>query len=256
MTTLNPLLARVTHPQRKPFVRSHTFVDGVGPPPYSFFDETQDHAGALYHTALGWKWSLDSDEFTETGARPGFLGRMRIIISSGVTVAPKTTGLTFSEHGMWEAKSGTTASQIIAQSGDGRMAGDFLLTAKVMLRGRERFDASIAGFAVYSGAVRIYAASTWPNWRVNYTSATGSTVDVDSGVPALNDTWYRLQISRVATALRFHINGCLIPINGRGGAYLPGPLSAAKSIGFTRPAPGPAGDGFAIDSFHLLAERT
>jgi hypothetical protein len=254
MTTLNPLLARPTHPQRKPFVRSHTFVDGVGPPPYSFFDETQDHVGALYHAALGWKWSLDSDEFTETGARPGFLGRMRIIISSGIAVAPKTTGLAFGEHGVWEARSGAGAFSIRAGSANISLGGDFLATAKVMLLGRERLDRG--GFSAGVAGCAFLAGSGFPFWRVTYVTEPGTFAFAETDIPVLDNVWYRLQVSRLAGAVRWHVNGQLARVGGREGVPSPLRLDTDKLIFASRSAPGPAGDGFAIDSFHLLAERT
>ena len=255
MTTLNPLLQRVTHPQRKPFVRSHTFVDGVGPPPYSFFDETQDHLGALYHAALGWKWSLDSDEFTETGARPGFLGRMRLSSgTAGITVAPKTTGLGFGEHGVWEARSGAGAFTLRAGSSGISLGGDFLVTAKVMLFGRDRLD--LGGFAVGVAGGEFLAGSDSPNWRVSYVTESGAIAFDDTDIPVLDDTWYRLQVSRVAGSIRWHVNGQLARVGGREGVRSPRQLDTDKLLLAIRSAPGPAGDGFAIDSFHLLAERS
>lgn len=264
MTTLNPLLQRVTSPQRKPFVRSHTFVDGVGPPPYSFFDETQDHLGGLYHAALGWRYSLDFDEFTEVGARPGYLGHMAVTFSTGgVSVAPKTAGLAFGEHGVWEARTGAAAAEFIASSGSGETNGDLLITAKVMLTGRDRLGpagGSFAGFGVVAlggvllNPLRISAGLDHPNWRVWF-QADGALVSRDSGIPARDQVWYRLQISRVGEAARFYINGQLVRVDGREGVHCVGPVSTAKTLIFGRPAPGPAGDGFAIDSFHLLAER-
>ena len=255
MTTLNPLLARPTHPQRKPFVRSHTFVDGVGPPPYSFFDETQDHVGALYHAALGWKWSLDSDEFTETGARPGFLGRMRLSSgTAGIAVAPKTTGLGFGEHGVWEARSGAGAFVIRAGSASISLGGDFLATAKAMLFGRERLNPSgfVAGVRGYAFA----AGSGSPNWLVEYITESGAFAFADTGIPVVDGVWYRLQVSRVAGAVRWHVNGQLARVGGHEGVPSPLRLNTDKFLFAYRSAPGPAGDGFAVDSFHLLAERT
>ncbi len=255
MTTLNPLLARPTHPQRKPYVRSHTFVDGVGPPPYSFFDETQDHVGALYHAALGWKWSLDSDEFTEVGARPGYLGRMRLLSStSGITVAPKLTGLTFGEHGVWEARSGAGAFLIRAGSARISLGGDFLVTAKVMLFGRDRLDS--AGFSAGVAGCAFLAGSSNPFWRVTYVAEPGTIAFAETEISVLDGVWYRLQVSRVAGAVRWHVNGQLARVGGREGVPSPARLDADKLLFASRSAPGPAGDGFAIDSFHLLAERS
>jgi len=258
MTTLNPLLARPTHPQRKPFVRSHTFVDGVGPPPYSFFDETQDHLGAYFHAALGWRYSLDSDEFTEVGARPGFLGRMRVTLL-GATVAPKTTGLTFGEHGVWEARSGAAAYSVSASGGGASLGGasldgDFLATAKVMLFGRERLDPRgfLAGLPDYA----FICGSGWPNWLVVYVTEPGTLAFADTDVPVLDNVWYRLQVSRVADAVRWHVNGQLVRVGGREGVPFVRQFGLAKLLLAIRSAPGPAGDGFAIDSFHLLAERS
>jgi hypothetical protein len=253
VTTLNPLLARPTHPQRKPFVRSHTFVDGVGPPPYSFFDETQDHVGALYHAALGWRYSLDSDEFTEIGARPGFLGRMYVFLFNAAA-APRPTGLGFGEHGVWEVRSGTAAYLVRAGSASISLDGDFLTTAKVMLFGRERLRSR--GFSAGVTYYTIEAGSGSPNWLVRYVTESGTIAIAETDIPVLDGVWYRLQVSRVAGAVRWHINGQLARVAGREGVPSSQRGDMEKLISVYRDAPGPAGDGFAVDSFHLLAERT
>lgn len=268
MTKLNLLLQRPTHPQRKPFVRSTTFVDGKGPPPYGFFDETQDHLGTLYHAALGWKWSLDADEFTELVAPPRYLGRMYAYVTRpGIVVAPKTTGLAFGEHGVWTAIGDGTPWVFGASGGAVTLDGDFLATAKVMLFQRHNLDTvQKFGFAMAAGNIFVgvsavvcpgfAAGSDAPTWQILY----GTGIDplyADTGVPVLNNVWYRLQVSRVAGAIRWFINGQLVRLNGAEGLYLPVRfLEGGKHLVMRRNKLGLAGVGFAIDCFHLLAERS
>lgn len=252
MTTLNPLLQRSTHPQRKPYVRSHTFVDGVGPPPYSYFDETQDHLAAYFHAALGWKWSLDSDEFTEA-ARPGFLGRMRVLSATGgFAVAPKTTGLTFGEHGVWTGTGGTGAWGVEAQGGIVTLDGDFLMAAKVKLFAiRNLFGVQVAAGSqtVPPGCPGFACGGSGGGF---WYATLGPTLYPIPAIPVVDNTWYRLQVSRVAGAIRWHINGQLAA-----SVYFPDRLLAGgKWLECSRIVPGPAGEGFAIDAFHLLAERS
>lgn len=269
MTTFNRLLQRVTHPQRKPFVRSHTFIDGKGPPPYSYFDETNGHLGALCHAALGWEYSSDYDEFTEASARSGYFGRLLVRASYGLSLGPKTTGLRFGEHGVWQGMSGTGNYLLQATSGALTFDGDFLITAKVQLRGREHLDAvAVHGFRMAAGPaftsvdVPVYpsflAGSDSPNWWVEYgPTLTAAAVRVDTGIPVQDGAWYRLQISRVAGAVRWFVNGQLVRMAGAEGVYFPFRLlDGGKFLRIARLNPGPSNEGLEIDSFHLLAERT
>jgi hypothetical protein len=269
MTTLNLQLQRATHPQRKPFVRSHTFIDDKGPPPYSFFDETQDHLGVLYQAALGWGYNCDADEFTELGSRSGYFGRLFIRATYGLTVGPKTSGLSFGEHGVYAATSGTEKYLLQATSGALTFDGDFLITAKVQLRGREHLDAvAVHGFRMAAGPVftsvdvpvypSFLAGSDSPNWWVEYgPTLTAAAVRVDTGIPVQDGAWYRLQISRVAGAVRWFVNGQLVRMAGAEGVYFPFRLlDGGKFLRIARLNPGPSNEGLEIDSFHLLAERT
>lgn len=267
MTTLNPLLQRVTHPQRAPFVRATTFVDGKGPPPYGFFDEVQDHVGALYHAALGWRYSLDTDEFTEAKSRPGFLGRMRVVsVTGGVTPAPAPVATGFSEHGFWSVQGVGMPWRIQARSASVTLDGDFLMTAKVRVVGPDLID-SVAnlGFLVGTGSPSsdpvcpaFVAGSDSPTWWLRYApDPQASPVLADTGVTVGNATWYRLQVSRVAGAIRFFINGLLARPGGAEGVYYPHRLlTGCKWLEAGYSKPGPAGFGVDVDSFHLLAERS
>jgi hypothetical protein len=266
MTTLNPALQRVTYPQRKPFVRSHTFVDGVGPPPFSFFDETQDHLAALFHAALGWAWSVDSDEFTTAWTSSTYLSRMRVIAATGGFLAsPSASVANLGEHGIWTGLSGSSPWSYRAQSAPITLDGDFLLTAKVRVTARERLDeAANKGFLIGCGdpsVVTAYPAISCgadsPNWQIRYADSGADLPRLaDSGVPALSGVWYRLQISRVAGAVRWLINGQLVRVSGQEGVFYPYRLqNGCKLLQASRMKPGPSGDGFSIDSFHLMAER-
>jgi len=268
MTTVNTLLARATHPQRKPFVRSCTFTDGIGPPPWTFYDETQDHLGAFYGGALGWKYSVLADEFEAMHVRPGYLGnRMLTVNSSGVvTIAPKTTGLEPFEHGVWKVTGGAAAWNYAARTQQMDLDGDFLVTAKIKIYSRETLDTmALGGFMLpcsdltsIPAPVGFTCGSDSPNWHVLYPpDATASVAAADTGIPATSNAWYRLQVSRVAGAVRWFINGRLCTVNGLPGYYFPDRFGeGCKQIRISRRKIGAAGEGFEIDSFHLVAERS
>lgn len=268
MTTLNTDLARLTHPQRKPFVRSHTFIDDVGSPPYSFFDETQDHLGGLAHALVGWKWTLDADDFVSATVEPNFLGdRMRVTSTSGVvTVAPKTTGLEHAEHGVWTVTGDAAAWNYSAALQEISLDGDFLFTAKVAIVDPTDLDTLLnGGFQVTTAnsfsppaPCGFYTGSDKSTWWVGYPAAsTGPSTFSDTGVAVEANRWYRLQISRVKGAVRWFINGRLCLVEGLPGVYAPYSYTSGwKQVGASRRKVGIANNGFAIDCFHMLVERT
>lgn len=267
MTTLNTDLARLTYPQRKPFVRSHTFIDGKGSPPYSFFDETEDHLGGLLHSCCGWKWTIDHDDFTTATEKPNFLGdRMRVTTTSGaVIVTPKTGGLKHGEHGVWTVAGNFAAWDYGAATTEISLDGDFLFTAKVLITHPDDPDTMInGGFrATMANAFSAPAPCGFhfggdkTTWHAKYpTDTTGGYAFADLGVTVAANTWYRLQLSRVKGAIRWFINGRLCQVNGLSGIYFPTAYrSGWKEVGMSRRKVGTNGAGFAIDCFHMLVER-
>lgn len=266
MTTVNTALARYCHPQRKPQVRSHTFIDGIGPPPWTFFDETQDHLGALFQAMLGWKASIDFDEFTTLYADGTNISQLTIYQQMGgaFAIAPLTSA-ELGEHGVWRITAGAAPWQVGARSAELDLRGDFLLTAKVRVRNRSHLDFSgLNGCCLAVGnrtripvCPGIACGSESPNWQVFFgTSPTSGTTYADSAIPVVDGMWYRLQISRLNGALRFHINGAQVQVNGDPGVDYPYVLTGCKFVYVSRWTAGGAGvDGIDIDAMHLLAER-
>ncbi len=267
MTAINQTLQRTTYPIRRPYVRETTFIDGIGPPPYGFFDETQAHIGGMFHPLFGWNATADSDEFTEIAARAGYFGRLRITRSVGTFTAGPTPSTSVTEHGVWINNADDALPfSWTAEGGSISLDGDFLLTAKVKVMAPDHLDpAQDRGFLIGLGPVSgmgqypcISCGGDGPNWRALYSPDSGSAqVADDTGIPALAGHWYRLQISRVAGAVRFFINGALVRFaSGLEGVYYPDRLlNARKIIEIARSNTGPIDEAFYIDSFHLRAER-
>lgn len=267
MTTLNTALARVTHPQRKPFVRSCTFTDDIGPPPWTFFDETQDHLGALAHAVAGWRWTIDADHFVSATVEPDYLGdRMRVTSTSGtVTIAPKTSALEHAEHGVWTVSSNAAAWNYSAATQELSLDGDFLFSAKVQIFDVGDLDTLInGGFQVTTAnsfsppaPCGFYVGSDKTTWWVGYPeAATGPSAFADTGIPCESNRWYNLQISRVNGAVRWFVNGRRCTVGGLPGMYAPYAYrNGWKQVGMSRRKVGIAGNGFAIDHFHMLLER-
>lgn len=265
MTTNNRALLSVLHPQRKPFVRSHTFVDGIGPPPYTFFDETQDHLGALFHALYGWQYSLDFDE-CETGASGlGYLSNLKLFNALGgpISVVPAVASV-YGAHGVWSVLGSTSPWQIGARTADMDLRGDFLLTAKVAVVKRSTLDSNgNNGFCVAVGnrtkipvCPGISCGTNSPNWNVFFGPGPSDAAEYfDTGIPVIDGRFYRLQISRIAGALRFFIDGAEVQINGRPGVCYPYALVGCKFLYVSRRTVGAANEGFLIDAIHLMAQR-
>jgi hypothetical protein len=144
--------------------------------------------------------------------------------------------------------------------------GDFLLTAKVKIVAPGGLDpAQDRGFVVGLGPIAgmgqfpcIACGGDKANWQALYSPDPNSAqVADDTGIPCVAGRWYRLQISRVAGAVRFFVNGALARFaSGLEGVYYPDRLlNARKLVEISRTNAGPANEGFFIDSLHLRAER-
>lgn len=253
-----------TIPNRKPFVRCPTFIDGKGPPTHDFFDETQDHLGAYYHALLGTEWSCQTEDFDNEAYPPGFLGQFTLKTSVGLTLNPLAI-MQQGDAGVWIGQSGTTP--FIHEMGTNLCnigTEDFLFTAKVRCLGVSHLDSfdrfgfhismggfpnpSLPGFAGGSGS---------PNWHIFCPKSVGvSPVYIDTGVPFLDSTWYILQWGRFRGGMRFFINGRLLWIDGYPGIDLPVPFNGCfRNFQTRRSAPGPLGDNFFIDYFHCFIKR-
>jgi hypothetical protein len=268
MTTVNTALDRLAHPQRKPQVRSCSFVDGKGPPPWTYFDETQDHLGGILQAPLGWNWSRCEDEFEIYRETTDYLGRhMRVTSTTGTfVVSKKSTDSGFGTHGVWEGVGGSGAWSFAARSAYITLDGDFLATAKVQIYSRATLDTNaLGGFVATAGeqfaapcAPGFSCGSDSANWQIVYPeSQTGTSLRADSGIPVIDGEWYRLQVCRLAGAMRWFINGQMCKIGNAPGLYFPyAYTTGCKQIQASRRHVGATGEGFAIDAFHLLAERS
>lgn len=279
MPAVNLLLQRVTHPQRKPYVRGTTFIDGEGPPPYGFFDETQDHLAGLYHGLLGWNYSIDAEDFTQNFTRAGYFGRRMLLsrkVNSVVGPAEFLMPLETLRYGTWLGECDNVVGnpfEIEAASAPVTLDGDFLLTARVVVIDLvSRDTVALRGFSVGTNPPSFplgpgfAAGSDSPNWQILYAPDNISPAQfADTGIPILSRTplfrtggaWYTLQVSRVAGAVRWHINGQLCRLNGAEGLYYPYRiLNGCRYIHAGRNHPGDPGAGFGIDTFNLLAQRS
>jgi len=263
---MNRYADRVTHPTRKPFVREVTFIDDKATPPLGFFNDTQDHLAARVQSAFGWSYSSMPEEFAFARITTTYLGSFIVRTNSaGLVPQPDTSPDEPGVCGAWRLTSLNGPYTWKMESALSSLDGDFLLTCKIKLTGRSRFDPGPDGGVIVSTGTRTAAPANpgfaaggdSPNWQIMYaTSDVGATLFADSGVPALDDTWYRLQVSRVAGAVRWFINGALVPVAGLEGVYYPYRLTASKWFENARFKVGPVGDGVTWDSFHLFASRS
>lgn len=261
----------ITIPNRKPFVRGYTFVDGQGPPPSDFFDETQDHLSALVHSMVGWKWSAGVEDFASATYPGGYVGVFRIAQNSGPGKLTTTAVLNPTEqglHGVWKGTSGFGGFAFEMQTGDSAIGrGDFLYTAKVQLDTPYIDNFENQGFHIAmgptsSGLPGFAMGQNSPNWQV-FTPLRegGPSVYIDTGVPVLQNKFYVLQWGRSSGGLRFFINNKLISIPNESGTLLPGVYWPANIRGAKRYLTaqqswlGPSTDVFEIDFFHCLLER-
>lgn len=260
-----------TVPNRKPFVRDTSFIDDKGPPPYLFFDETQDHLGAMQHALTGWQWSCAREDFVTPSFPNGYMGELQVTSNLGLSLTPVASP-DEGTHGAWQGTSGASPYLFKMASAHCLLTGDFIFSARVWNKNRGRLDPVTAidpGFYVGVGARQGYAGfpyapafaggSTSGNWWVVFdaaaTEGTGGATAVETDQPFLDETWYTLQISRFRGAIRWHINGRPIRVNGLDGIYLPDALKAQRAFETSRFNIGPNNDGFRIDYFHRFCER-
>ena len=266
MTATNLNLLRTTYPTRRPFVREITFVDGIGPPPFGWFDETQDHLGGIAQSSLGWSASIDSEEFEQSYVTAGYFGRMLVTREVGLNSIGPVAPVEVGEHGVWQYQANALPFAYTAEGARMALDGDFLLTAKVKIVSPGSLDtAELRGFVVGLGPLVgmgqfpcIACGGDKENWQALYSPDPSSAQVVDdTGIPCVAGRWYRLQISRVAGAVRFFVNGALARFaSGLEGVYSPDRLlNARKLVEISRTNAGPANEGFFIDSLHLRAER-
>lgn len=285
---MRPRPITAAHPAHKPYSSGFPFVDGKGPVPYEFFDETQDHLGVLAHAGTGWAWSRDVEDFNGEVYPVGFLGQLTMInlpVGAGLSLTPMSVLNFQGEHGVWRGLSGVAQWDFTLQSNACHVGTqDFLISAKVLCLARANLD-PVDSFGFWLGCGPKVGAGVDPprypaicgggdkaNWQIYAAPAEGQAgVYFDTGIPfhdslgTMPDTvqraWHVLQISRVGGAFRFFINGRLIRLNGNGltdreGIYYPTSLPEVRRFFRTRRwRAGPINEGFLVDFFHRLCRR-
>lgn len=250
----------VTVPNRKPFVREPSFVDGVGPCPHGFFDETQDHLGAASHARMGRLWTQVHEEFDAPIYPTGYVGGLSIFRNE-----PVGGGLGFNpgnpiepgDHGIWSGLSVLNPYDVILLGNSFGFGGDYLLSVKVRLIGSARLDrladeALHIGLSNPAGGLPAFAfGSDTPNWQLFM----GGIGYVDSGYPLEDNVWYRLQVCRYSGAIFWIINGRPIRFQGLPGYYFPDTQIGYRYLRIKRWNNGPANDGLLLDHFHMGASR-
>lgn len=255
----------LTIPNRKPFVRCPTFIDGKGPPPHDFFDETQDHLGAFSQALLGTEWSCQTEDFENEEYPAGFLGQFTIQASLGLSLSP-LDATQQGESGVWLGQAGLAPFAFAMRSHSCDIGTeDFLFSAKVKTLNRSRLaPLQRFGFHVSMGGLwtphlpGFGGGGDTPNWHIFSPLSEGEPpVFTDTGVPFLEQTWYVLQWGRFQGGLWFLINGKPIFVQGRPGIYLPSPMSGVYRHFQTRRtlAALGLGDAFFIDYFHAFIKR-
>ncbi len=265
-------LKSAAHPQRQPYVRSLSYVDGKGPTPYEFFDQYQDHLGAYAGALLGRSHAVDSDEFTEAYFRSGFFGKMKSQQNlGGVTYSAAITPDQIGVHGAGSALGSTDPWRFAVGGINMGLGADFLLTVKLKIIAPQNLDiAEEHGLFVAVGPQHTFpnppafvAGGDADTWRIRSGSGPDIGGDLqDTGIPCLAGVWYGLQISRVRGAVRWFVNGQQAKHRDTPdgpaleGQYYPYPLlNGQKWITSSRWRPGAAGEGIIVDSCHLLAQR-
>ncbi len=287
---MRPLPISVCHPTRKPYSAGFRFRDGKGPPPCDFFDETQDHLGALMHAGTGWAWAIATEDFDGPVYPANYLGGFRYQnFAAGLTLGPAASGdlLIQGEHGVWRGISGgfdydlqmqENACFVSAHTPGVPGSGDFLVSCRMLVLNRAlldpvRFQGVWVSCGLQTGGYpALCGGGDTPNWQVFSPPGEGLVpAFFDTGIP-LHDSqntmpdqvrraWHTVQISRVDGALRFHINGRLVRLTGNGltdreGIYYPVALPELRRFfRVKRRFAGPANQGFYIDFFHRACRR-
>lgn len=263
-TNFEPLHS-VAYPQRQPYVRSLSYVDGKGPTPYEFFDQYQSHIGGYSQALLGRSHMVDSDEFTEAWFRAGFFGRMVIDRNTGVTASPAYPPDQVGVHGAGFAFGGVAPWNFRCAGVKVVLDSDFLLTCKLKIVNPATLDdaadrglfVGVSDFTRAPAPPCFLAGKDAATWRIRSGLETGARGPIyDTGIPCLPGVWYRLQISRVRGAVRWFVNGQIARYDGNEGQWYPYPLlEAQKRIDVSRWRAGAANEGIIVDCCHLLAQR-
>lgn len=268
-----------TIPIRKPFVRCPSFVDGKGPPPVEFFEETQQHLSAYFHGKLGWEWSLCREDFDGATYPANYIGAFKYNNAGAATVGVLPSLDFQGEHGVWRVIAPVFPFEFTMHTAPCHVGtNDLLLSAKVLCLDRTDIDpVATRGFWVGSGDPAasypaICGGSDFDNWQVFTPEAIGQPPRFyDTGIPFYDSrntmpdqvmrAWHVLQISRCAGVWRFFINGRLARLTGNGltaaeGVYYPQSLDAVQRwFRIRRWALGAVTTGAYLDWFSMMAKR-
>lgn len=256
-------------PNRPPFVRETTYLDGFGPPPFAFYDETQDALIAAQQAATGWTWASHQEDFAGKFDVAFRLGQFRYTgVNTTVTrtantgaagevqVAPTLAGLPMTFRA-------ATAESHIAQGKDFLFSARITVIARAVLQPAVNFGCWIGlGDSSLDTQPGICCGSDTGTWRISTPLRAGDAHTlVDTKVPVLDGRPYTLQICRKGGVQRFFINGTLIRLptpagtDTRDGVYLPDEIVGAVRLMLCNQVPTAATSGFRVDFFHALIQR-
>lgn len=254
-------------PIRSPFVREITHTAGITPAQAAFYLGTQDALGAIARGLFGRRATLASQDFTSS-----FYGSTTMAGDLAITTNQNGAGqmaLSASDPavpgdcGVLRVLSSTTSPFRFEMASATSHLGtaDFLFCAKVRLV--RKYELSpLLGFSMSlgdGGYPQFFAQSVTDNWLLTTFVTDPDTGDTrveirNSGVPALDQEWYELAISRTGGILRHFINGRQVSV-GQGDIR---PFFFSKScrrVVCERVGNGLIGSGFEIDYFHAWRAR-
>lgn len=253
-------------PVRSPFVREITHTAGITPAQAAFYLGTQDALGAVARGLFGRRATLASQDFTSS-----FYGSTTMAGDLAITINQNGAGqmaLTASaptapgDCGVLQVLSSTTSPFRFEMASALSHLGtaDFLFCAKVRLV--RKYELSpLLGFSVSIGDnyPQFFAQSVTDNWLLTTFVVDPSTGDVqseirDSGIPALEQEWYELAISRTSGILRHFINGRQVSV-GQGDIRPFFFNKSSRRVTCERVGNGLVGSGFEIDYFHAWRAR-
>lgn len=260
-------------PNQKPFVCDCTFLDGKGPPPYEFFDETQDGIAAAQHALTGWRWASHQEDFATRGLLTPFrFGDFRYTGLNNrvaVNLATSSAGVA-GEIRVFPDVAGLPMS-LRATSGESAIGenADYLLSARVVILARESLQpAQNFGFWVGMGdsdldnMPGICCGGDLLNWQVSTPLGAGlGRVLVDTGIAAQNGRYYNLQLCRRAGVRRYFVNGTPVRLptpdrsDLRDGVFLPKAIPHMQRLLLCNQQAAGANTGFRVDFFHALIQR-
>lgn len=261
-------------PTLYPYTRVQTYSDGNPPAVLAdeFYNSTEDHLARLFGAMCGLSTSMACDEFdVESGG--ALLAGTRVgehfTFDTGANAdAQSVSPIADGDHGIWlfrNSVGGAAHNVIIRDNAVFIGARQFIWGARIRLEGRANFATRVNEGVVVGlwGA----AADTMPafrtgsdfaNWWAYYNDA--GDIFVDTGIPAIDDTWFNLFITRKSSdnKLRWYIStGTATPVLVHtSAAAFPAAITFARRFLKNLGTAGSAiGDGVYVDFFKRGIER-